>query len=364
MKGALQDIITRLKCFQYKNEEHIRLGVVCRVLEKLGWDIWNPQEVNTEFQAMPREDATRVDIALFMPPQLIRPAVFVEIKAHGRLLPALEAAEIQVRDYNRNNQADISVLTDGRYWRMYLSSASGEFSQKCFEQIDLLEEDAGLVDAELTLDAFLSKKAVLSGAAVEDAKKYLKRTDTERIMYDVLPVAQRDADEDPVTSLVECFLSRCNERGADCTREQAVAFIRTAKARVVSAPARGTVKNDLALPLRSAGTRQLVHPFVKAESRSVRRLQLINRRGANASGELLESGRFVVFADSIAASTTDKFAGGYRNLRALLEQERILVQSNGNGVNLFQLSRNYEFGSASAAASVFCGRQANDGEWK
>ena len=194
MKDTLQDITTRLRNLDYKNEDHIRIGVVLRLLTKLGWDIWNPQEVFTELPAIPKEDATRVDIALFMPPQLLRPAVFIEIKAQGRLLPILDSAEIQLRDYNRNNQADISILTDGRYWRMYLSSASGEFAHKCFEKVDLLEKDAPLSDVELTLDAFLSRQAIQSGSAVDDAKKYLKRTDTERIMFDILPSAQRDAE--------------------------------------------------------------------------------------------------------------------------------------------------------------------------
>ena len=45
MNDALKDIVIRLRDNQYKNEEHIRLGVVYRLLNELGWDIWNPQEV-------------------------------------------------------------------------------------------------------------------------------------------------------------------------------------------------------------------------------------------------------------------------------------------------------------------------------
>ena len=107
MNDALQDIVIRLRDNQYKNEEQIRLGVVYRLLNELGWDIWNPQEVCTEFQAIRREDATRVDIALFLQPLLNRPDVFIEVKALGKLMPMLNAAEIQLRDYNRDNQAPI-----------------------------------------------------------------------------------------------------------------------------------------------------------------------------------------------------------------------------------------------------------------
>lgn len=364
MKDTLQDIATRLRNLDYKNEEHIRIGVVLRLLTKLGWDIWNPQEVFTELPAIPKEDATRVDIALFMPPQLLRPAVFIEIKAQGRLLPVLNSAEIQLRDYNRNNQADISILTDGRYWRMYLSSASGEFAHKCFETVDLLENDAPLSDVELTLDAFLSRQAIQSGGAVDDAKKYLKRTDTERIMFDILPIAQRDAEHDPSASLVDCFLVRCKERGADCNRDQAIAFIKLVRARALTHSAATAAKSPALSPRQIGGSGQTDQNLAAKDAHSGTRLHLNNKRGANAQGTGAQTGHFIVFAGSIAAVTSPGFSGGYKNLRSQLESDRTLVPFNKDRLTLFRLARDYEFSSPSAAASVFCGRAANGGEWK
>ena len=359
MKNTLLDIAGHLRASNYKNEEHVRVGVVCRLLSELGWDIWNPRAVVPELPATPKEDSTRVDLALFMPPQFIRPAVFIEVKAVGRLLPALDSAEIQLRDYNRNNQADISVLTDGRYWRFYLAQAAGEFSRKCFEKIDLLETDDALTDAELALDAFLSMKAHQSGTAVDEAKKYLKRTDTERVMFEALPFAQRDAGEDPTVSLVECFLVRCNEQGADCSLDQAIHFIKAAKSRSEIMPVRE----------RNVGVGVVSHTSAKnsVPSQSFRReegrLRLTNKRGANAEGEF-RSNRFIVFKDSISAPTTDGFQGSYRDLRSQLEEAGQLVPELRSGIQVCRLTKDYEFNSASAAASVFCGRSANDGEWK
>ena len=365
MKDALQDIVIRLRDNQYKNEEHIRLGVVYRLLKELGWNIWNPQEVCTEFQAIRREDATRVDIALFLQPLLNRPDVFIEVKALGKLtpIPMLNAAEIQLRDYNRDNQAAISILTDGRHWRLYLSNASGEFSRRCFEKIDLLESDVSQGDAKLTLDAFLSKQAIQSGAAVEDAKKYLKRTDIERIMYEVLPIAQHDAEDDPAVSLVDCFLSRCSERGADCIRDQALAFIKTVKTKTSPVPL-GNILRTIIAPVQRPEKTSPTPAVTNVGGASKNRLRLNNKRGANADGVASEAGRFVVFANSIAAVVSDGFSGGYRNLRLQPENDRTLVPVSQNGLNTFLLSRDYEFSSSSAAASVFCGRSANGGEWK
>jgi predicted type IV restriction endonuclease len=44
----LQEIKQRLLQNAYKNEEHIRVQAVCRVFQRVGWDIWNPQEVYLE----------------------------------------------------------------------------------------------------------------------------------------------------------------------------------------------------------------------------------------------------------------------------------------------------------------------------
>jgi predicted type IV restriction endonuclease len=69
MNELLADIKDKLQSGDYyKNEEHIRLSLVARVLQNLGWDIWNPKEVNTEFIVVPNEDKTREDVALFLRP--------------------------------------------------------------------------------------------------------------------------------------------------------------------------------------------------------------------------------------------------------------------------------------------------------
>ena len=93
MKDVVTDILRKLSDGVYKNEEHVRLSLVSRILQELGWDLWNPNEVNSEFPVIPQEDKTRVDLALFLTPYV--PSVFLEIKAvkseMGRKLPPLIA---------------------------------------------------------------------------------------------------------------------------------------------------------------------------------------------------------------------------------------------------------------------------------
>src|SRR5437867_10735107 len=130
MKETLVDIRAKLKNGLFRNEEHVRLSLVARILKELGWDIWNPDEVNTEFCTVPTEDRTKVDIALFPKPHM--PVVFIEVKPVGKLESDLLQTERQLRDYNKNNSALFCVITDGRRWRLYYALTTGEFSQKCF----------------------------------------------------------------------------------------------------------------------------------------------------------------------------------------------------------------------------------------
>lgn len=363
MRAALEDIISRLRHGDYKNEEHVRQAIVCRLLAKLGWDIWNPIEVNAEFAAIRSEDASRVDVALFMPPQWLRPAVFFEVKAVGKLAGCIEAAERQLRDYNRNNQAEISVLTDGRIWRFYLASASGEFSQKCFEKLDILDEESSLDDVELAFDAFLSKDALQLGKAVEEARTYLKRTDAQRIMFEVLPISQRDADENPSLSLVDCFIKRCSERGVECAKEDATNFIRNSRHR----------QSSTTTIIQPAVSQVPINSIAQTDNfrteRSLNETLLIQgRRGTKASGKNLPTGRFVVFSNSIAAEPSSGFMKderGYYPLYRDLVNNKVLIPEETNGIRVYRLMRDYEFSSSSAAASVFMGVSASGPrEWQ
>jgi len=134
---TLEDIQTRLRANQYKNEEHVRLSLVARVLQEYGWDIWDPTEVNAEFVPVPEEDNKRLDIALFAPP--FTPAVFIEVKAVGAITN-LADTERQLRDYNKNITTPFCIITDGREWRFYYSLTPGDFSSKCFKALNLLND--------------------------------------------------------------------------------------------------------------------------------------------------------------------------------------------------------------------------------
>jgi len=222
MNEILEEIRKYIDSGYFKNEENIRFSLVARILQKLGWDIWNPKEVATEFPVLPNEDSTRVDIALF--DNIPSPSVFIETKALGKLNTELEKYEVQLRDYNRNNTSTLSIITDGREWRFYYSQTGGEFSQKCFKVLDLLNDDVG--DIELSFYTFLSKEDIRSGKAKNEAETYLKLSQKQRAMEDALPQARRQILESPFPSLPEALVKIVAEEGYTVSIEEASRFVK------------------------------------------------------------------------------------------------------------------------------------------
>ena len=232
MNELLADIKAKLQSGDYKNEEHIRLSLVARVLQNLGWDIWNPKEVNTEFIVVPNEDKTRVDVALFLTP--FAPAVFIEIKGVGQIQGRLPDIERQLRDYNRNNTALFTIITDGREWRFYYSQTGGEFSKKCFETFDFAEDN--LNDIEESLATFLRKSEIENGNAKSKAENYLQKNQKQQTAEDCLPEARRRISEPPYPSLPEALIALVREKGFSVTADEAVKFIKEAAERKPPAP--------------------------------------------------------------------------------------------------------------------------------
>ena len=221
MNEILSDIKYKLTKNYFQNEEHVRISLVLRILFELGWDIWNPKEVNSEFKAVPNEDISRVDIALFSN-EYLPPLIFIEIKSVGKIVTDLFKIEQQLRDYNRNNTAQFSIITDGQKWRFYYSQTGGEFSQKCFKVIDIIQNDLSDIVNSLTL--FLSKDEILSGNSKKEAERLLKLNQEQRALEDALPRAKRMISEYPFPSLPHALVEIASKLGFTISEEEAKEF--------------------------------------------------------------------------------------------------------------------------------------------
>lgn len=164
MKQTIEDIRSLLKDGTFKDEQHVRFSLVGRLCQSLGWNIWNPEEFYTEYRVkrLPQQNITkditgRVDVALFIPKKTSEGAeVFIEVKTPGKLDSDLIAGETQLHLYNAYHKSAISILTDGIKWRFYLPSAGGEFEDKLFNELNILEDDPD--DIAQTFEMILKKE--------------------------------------------------------------------------------------------------------------------------------------------------------------------------------------------------------------
>lgn len=348
MKNIFTETQERLRSSAYKNEEHVRLSLVARIVQALGWDIWNPAEVNTEFIAIPHEDKTRVDMALFLPPWKI-PSVFIEIKAVGKMLPNLSEIEKQTRDYNRNNTALISIITDGQLWKFYLSQTGGEFSQKRFLDLDLLKNGQNIDELESEFRKFLSSNAIESGDAVQQAVHYLKRSRKVKAMEEVYLDAIEASKHDPATTLAAHLVQLVADRGEQITFEEAVEFIKSkSRQHPIIPPARVVTS----LPPSEPG------PTIPEPPRT---LSLSTRNGT-AYGHSLSGKYFVVHKGSHAVlNHCSGLQDNNKEIRRDLLSLGVFVQEGESLV----LTKDHTFNTISQAASVLLGRSANGKiEWR
>ena len=234
MRDTLADIKAKLRERLYKNEEHVRLNLVARVLLELGWNVWDPGEVYPEFPVAPQDDKTKVDIALFAGQS--PPSVFIEVKAVGGIAGKLDEVERQLRDYNRNNTALFTVLTDVQEWHLYYSQTGGEFKDKRFKTINVANDD--LDDVITLLRTFLSKSDIVAGTAKLEAETYLQLSQKHKAMEDALPHARLMIHNPPFPSLPVCLQNLVKQKSFDITVDEAIAYISkaAASAPIVSAP--------------------------------------------------------------------------------------------------------------------------------
>jgi hypothetical protein len=363
MLDTLTAIRQRLRAKDYHNEEHVRLALVARVVQQLGWDIWNPREVYAEFKATRKEDNTRVDLALFTH-DFEATTIFIECKGVGGLAQDLAAVEKQLRDYNRDHTALFTLLTDGRHWRFYYSFTSGEFKDKLFCKVDLLTDD--LEEVAGYFDTFLHRDNILNHSARHKAEAYLTLGKKERAMQDVLPDAQKLVSQPPFPSLPQAMVQLLAAKILTISVGEAQDFLlgnslrpaapASASATDVAPPSKATRPPRPAQPKPAPAAEA---PVAVAEPASPQPQLFALARpnaGFRAEAHWLPTGTMRVLVGSTAAGSprSSISATGYE-LRQHLLQTGVVRLHEG----VLRFVQDYEFDSPNRAAEVVCGGAVN-----
>jgi predicted type IV restriction endonuclease len=207
LETTLTDIIARLRQGRFPNEQAISQGVVLRVLQELGWDIYDTTSVWPEFQT----GEGRADFALCHPPS--KPADFIEVKPPGKA----EDGVRQALEYAFHTGVPFIVLTDGKTWSFYLPAEQGSYEDRRVYKLDLFERPP--IEAAETLRRYLARERVESGEALEAARKEYRSRNRRTQACAAIPEAWRElvekGNEDLVDMLASAVESKAGVRPDD-----------------------------------------------------------------------------------------------------------------------------------------------------
>ncbi len=181
MQEQLKNLINKIKSTQGLNaydEATTKQIIIIRILNLLGWDIFDVNEIKPEYPVDPQNSNEKVDYALAKDTNNM---VFVEAKA---VSIDLDNYEEQLCNYCFKNNVVLGVLTNGISWWFYLPRVKGSWYERKFYSIDLIRQDADAIISKF-ID-FLSKQNVTIGKAEENAKKNIrikaKKTNDQQII--------------------------------------------------------------------------------------------------------------------------------------------------------------------------------------
>ncbi len=186
------------------NEETTKFQIIVPILNDLGWDVYKNKgtgEVRFEHPVGGAKEGGRVDIALMG--ERGRCECFVEAKKPG---VNLDDHVAQLLRYAFHDGVTVCVLTDGLEWRLYLPREAGPPVDRLFARLRLQEDPIEQITDDL--ETFLSRSAVMSGKAEQDAAKVLKRLREESDIARSLPEIWHKMLTEPDKELIDRVRSR------------------------------------------------------------------------------------------------------------------------------------------------------------
>jgi predicted type IV restriction endonuclease len=166
-------------------------GVILPILNELGWNPFNIDEVQPEYTVASK----RVDYALRVNNHN---KAFIEVKKLGT---DLEKHQKQLLDYSFQEGVRLAILTNGIAWWFYLPLLEGSWEQRKFYTIDIYDQEAH--EIALKFADFLLKENVISGKAIENAESVYKSKQKKEIIRSTIPNAWNKLVSEPDEDLIE-----------------------------------------------------------------------------------------------------------------------------------------------------------------
>lgn len=164
------------------DETETKQAMILPVLQLLGWNVWDTEEVKPEYPVEGKKAAEggKVDYCLRIKG---KSEVFLEAKRPGE---DLEKHQEQLLDYSFREGVDLAILTNGISWWFYLPRKKGHWKERKFYAIDILQQSMNeLAEKFIQL---LSREKVRSGEAQENAKSIYEQLDRQKKINETLPI--------------------------------------------------------------------------------------------------------------------------------------------------------------------------------
>ncbi len=171
--------------------------IIIRILNILGWNIFDVKEIQPEYPVDSQNSNEKVDYALARDTDNM---VFVEAKAVN---VDLEGCEEKFCNYCFKNNVVLGVLTNGISWWFYLPRAKGSWYERKFYSVNLVQQDADTIVSKFT--DFLSKQNVTSGRAEDNAKKTYESKTKKQLIKRSLPQAWNTLISSEDESFIDLF---------------------------------------------------------------------------------------------------------------------------------------------------------------
>ncbi|MGC8776033.1 MAG: type I restriction endonuclease [Minisyncoccia bacterium] len=214
MREQLLRFINNLKnkTFFDFNEDVTKTSIILKLLNILGWDVFNNEEVWPEYVI----GSKRVDYCLRQNQQNL---VFIEAK---KINEDLENHQQQLLDYAFEEGIEMAILTNGIAWWFYLPLKSGSWEQRKFFSIDFLNQKEDEIINNII--NFLSKESVVSKKNIEIAENMYQSNQRINVIKKSLPHAWNKLIQEPNELLIE-LLNDTNEKicGYRATDKQIIA---------------------------------------------------------------------------------------------------------------------------------------------
>jgi hypothetical protein len=147
LQEAIQEAVGKIRKYRDRNlgEQNTKATLIEPVLEALGWNVRDPDDVYREYRPTSRD--APVDYSLTI---LRKPRLFVEAKGLGETLSDRKWIA-QILGYATVAGVEWCVLTDGDEYRFYNATAPLDAEEKLFCRVRLTEDEPGEATKTLTL---------------------------------------------------------------------------------------------------------------------------------------------------------------------------------------------------------------------